>query len=302
MQLEKIKNEFEKRYTSSCGYVSFCGKPITFLRGEGKIMGCCVSVGCKLAVGKREDDRVVVQFSHSDKLVTVNSRRMEGGSGEEVERLLESVKKLGVTVGGARLLFCFNSRLEVPYLRLLLMSLESFCDNIPEEREVLRCFGDFEEGVLCRDAKENYISVSGGKSPEYFPLNKERYRIVLTHINDKPCNLRDVASSPISRGVEALRNCDMEELGRLITAEAVAVAKKNGMKKTLHLLDVAKAQKESAGSGVLKEGGIFSLVESKEVDSFIRNVSAQYRGYYGGAPDFYVADTKSAEKMWIQGK
>lgn len=299
MQLEKIKTEFEKRYTSSCEYVSFCGKPITFLRGEGKIMGCCVSVGCKLAVEKREDDRIIVQFSHSNKLVTVNVGKMEGGSGEEVEKVLTAIKKAGVEVGGARLLFCFNSRLDVPYLRLLLMSLESFCENVPPQRELLRCFDDYEEGALCAEAKESYITVVNGKRTEYFPLNKERYRIVLGHIKDNPCNIRSMDSDVVTRGVEAVEKNDIRELGRLITADGIAVAKKNKMKKTYNLLEVANGYKEAVGNGVLKDGGIFSIVESKNVDFFIRNISAEYRGYYGGAPDFYITDIRSSGGIWI---
>lgn len=298
MQLEKIKTEFEKRYTSSCEYISFCGKPITFLRGEGSIIGCCVSVGCKLAVERREDDRIVVQFSHSDKLITVNSKRMEGGSGEAVERVLASIKKTGVEVGGARLLFCFNSRLEVPYLRLLLLSLDSFCEKVPPHREILRHFGDFEEGMLCAQAKENYITVIDGKNPEYFPINKERYRIVLSHIKDRPCDDRCIEPCLVSRGEDALRQSDIDELGRLITLEAKALAKKNKMKKTSDLLEAATEQGKSAGSGILNEGGIFSLVESKNVDFFIRNLSAEYRSYYGSAPDFYITDTSSSGGMW----
>ena len=60
---------------------------------------------------------------------------------------------------------------------------------------------------------------------------------------------------------------------------------------------MACRQREAVGNGVIDEGGIFSLVENKNVDAYIRNLSMEYRRFYGAAPDFYVTDTETCGRI-----
>ena len=72
MSCDKVKSDFRKRYASDCENIFFMGKPVTFFAGNGGILGCGVSAGGFLALEKRQDDRVMIQFSHTDKFLTFN--------------------------------------------------------------------------------------------------------------------------------------------------------------------------------------------------------------------------------------
>ena len=95
---------------------------------------------------------------------------------------------------------------------------------------------------------------------------------------------------------KALGKRDYLAFGQILNSETEKLIKKNSGKSTKNLFKTATELGESIGNGVLDEGGIFSVVENKNVDSFVRNISLEYRKYFGKDPDFYVTDYSSSHK------
>ena len=299
MNCEKIKTDFKKRFESDCEKIYFMGKPLTFFKGNGRSLGCSVSAGCFLAMEKRDDERLMIEFSGSDRFITVNASELDKINSDEIFSVLSKVQKIGVKIGGVRLFFYHNTRLHTENKDILLSALNSFCENVPPCAELYRHFDDFETGILSATSKANYLSLFDGCKSVYFPLSKDRFKIVLCNIKDKRVRDFAAADTKIDRATDALANGDYMEFGRLLNMEAENVIKRNGLKATAKLFEAAMEQKESLGNGVLYEGGIFSLVENKDVDFFVRNVSAKYRKFYGAAPNFYVTDTETSGLLSI---
>lgn len=298
MNCEKIKTDFNKRFGSECESIYFAGKPITFLKGKGKMLGCGVSVGCYLAIEKRDDDRLMVQFSDSDRFLTVNTNELEIARDNEIFTLLSEVKQLGVKVGGARLFFYTNSALYTPKKTILLSALGAFCRNVPDGTNILRHFEHYDSAMTERCGKENYLFLYDGAGGRYLPLPKERYKIVLCHVEDKKIKEYALTESRIDTAIEALEKGDFSAFGKILNSETERLIKKNSGKATKNLFKTAVELGESLGNGVLDEGGIFSIVENKNVDSFVRNISLEYRRYFGKDPDFYVTDTGACAKVY----
>lgn len=295
MSCDKVKSDFRKRYGVDCENIYFMGKPITFFEGNGKILGCGVSAGGFLALEKRQDDRVMIQFSHTDKFLTFNMESVEVEE-DKFSRFFLRLKKMGVQVGGVRLFFYQNSDLEMPYTSLLLMSLDGFCQNLPTGWELMSEFGNKKLHALALGGKANYLSYINGGRIEYFPLRQSSYKIVICKVCDgKEIDLQGVR---IDRACDALRAEDYGELGRLLTAETGEIIEKNKLKRVECLFEVITKREESVGCGVVDGGTLFSLVENRNVDFFIENVSREYCRYFGASPKFYITDTETAGKIY----
>jgi len=298
MDCENVKIDFKKRYGTDCERVYFMGKPLTFFKSGAGMLGCNVSAGCYLAMEKRDDDRLMIQFSHTDRFITVNSMDLEKKDDNEIFRLLLKLKKIGVRVGGARIFIYHNSKLGFPVDALLLAAADSFCENLPQSAELFRHFPGYEENMLSCMGKTNYLSYFNCGRNIYFPFRKDCLKLVLCHIRDKKVRSYQVEGTKMYSAVEGLKNGDYYKFGRLLNEDAEKIIKQNELKATQNLYSIAVEQRESLGNGVLEDGGIFSLVENKDVDCFIRNVSMLYRRYFGSPPDFYVTDTE--ESGWIK--
>lgn len=298
MNCERIKSDFNKRFGAECERVYFAGKPVTFLKGKGKILGCCVSVGSYLATEKRDDDRLMIQFSHTDQFLTVNAREIHKNRDNEFFKILSDIDKLGIKLGGARLFFYSNSALDTPKKNLLLSALDAFCQNVPGDINIFRHFKHFDSAMLERMSKADHIFLYNGASGQYFPFNKDKFKIILSHVDDKKIEDFSLEESRIDSALEALTESNYTEFGKILNIETERLIKKNGMKTTRKLFKTALEIGESVGNGVLSDGGIFSIVENKNVDSFVRNVSLEYRNHFGKAPDFYVTDTRTGGMIY----
>lgn len=298
MNCENIKTDFNKRYGAECESIYFSGKPLIFLKGKGKVLGSCLSVGCYVAISTRDDERIMVQYSHTDKFLTINASELDINRDNEIFALLSDAQKLGVNVGGARMLFYSNTGLHTPKKALLLASLDSFCDNVPSGVSIFRHFRDFDTAMVEAKGKANYLFLYEGASGRYFPLKNSEYKIVLSHIKDKIIKDYTLEDSRIDGAIEELSAGNYSGFGKILNCETERLIKKYNRKATKNLFMTALELGDSIGNGLLEEGGIFSVVENKKVDSFVRNISLEYRKHFGKDPDFYVTDTQTSGKVY----
>lgn len=292
MNYEKVKEDYKKRYASKCERIYFMGKNLILFKGQGEVLGCSVSVGNFLAMEKRDDERLCVQFSRNDKFITVNASELIRNNDNEIFSTLLKVKEIGGKIGGARMLFYQNSKLHAGDKELLLSALEYFCENIPGRNEIFRHFG-MDDAIMMTSCRENYFTFFNGNRIEYLPFCNNYYKIVLCHIRDRRVRDFFVSDTEGRRAVELLRSGDYWEFGRILNRNTEYIIERNGLKATKNLYSLAVKRKECIGCGVLEDGGVFALIKNDDVDFFVRNLSMEYRRYFGAAPEFYVTDTET---------
>ena len=162
----------------------------------------------------------------------------------------------------------------------------------------MREFGDYSLNTLAQNGKANYLSYINGGQIEYFPLRQSGYKIVICKVSDGNGIKSDLQSGRIDIACDALRAEDYGEFGRLLTAETAEIIKKYKLGKVENLFRVIAKMEESVGCGLVDSGGIFSLVENKNVDFFVENVSREYCRYFGASPKFYITDTETSGKIY----
>lgn len=297
MSCDKVKRDFCKRYASDCENIFFMGKPITFFKGSGGILGCGVSAGSYLALEKRQDDRVMIQFSSTDKFLTFNMESV-GVENNNFSRFFLRLKNMGAKVGGVRLFFYQNSSLSIPDVSLLLMSLDCFCSNLPSRQELMNEFGNYTFQTLAQTGKANYLSYIKGGQTEYLLFRQSGYKIIICKIRDGKGIKVELQRSRIDRAREALRREDYNEFGSLLTAETADVIKAGKLSAVSNLYNVITKREESVGCGIVDDGALFAVVENKYVDFFIENVSREYARYFGASPKFYITDTETAGRVY----
>ena len=108
----------------------------------------------------------------------------------------------------------------------------------------------------------------------------------------------ELQRSRIDRAYEALRLEDYNEFGSLLTAETADMIKAGRLSAVANLYDVITKRVESIGCGIVDDGALFAVVENKDVDFFVENVSREYCRYYGASPKFYITDTETSGKVY----
>ena len=145
MDFEKIKTDYEKRYGKECEKIFFVGMPLTFFGKDAKSISACLSVGEALAMSPRQDGRITIQTSGSDSYEAFNLSRTQKKGDSRIIKIMEDVKKRGITTEGADLFFFKNSRLTDLLEPAMLGSLSGFCKNVPPEEKLLPHFENFEQ-------------------------------------------------------------------------------------------------------------------------------------------------------------
>lgn len=290
MNFQEANNDFKKRYERSANKIYFVGKPLIFLRDAQRVMGCATSIGGAILVAPRKDGRLCLEFSNSADFFTSNVNELKHNQDNSVFEILQRLRDTGVELGGADILFYYNTGLLAPKLPMIIAALSSFCKNVPKESEVIRHFEDFQKHTVCLQSKKDCITIFDGKNAEYVHLPDSMVKIVISKIKDKR-SMKIAESKEIDSAISAAGCLDLEKLGRILNKSAEDTIRKNKKTQTVELFNVAKSQGYALGSGFFGDGGIFSIVENKLVDSFMQNLASYYGRYFGQRPDFYVTNT-----------
>lgn len=294
MNYKKTFADFEKRYGEKCSAAFFAGKPLIFFSRPALTIGCCVSTGSALLVLPRSDGRLIAQASGSDFFLSCNTNEFKNNRDKRIVDLLLRAEKYGVSVGGAMLLFSQSTELLVPNEPLLFCAMRSFCRGAEDARELTLHFEKFQENTISVTSKKDRITVFDGKNVQYAPLPDSQVKIVLCHTgSEEPVKHRPEVVSAQS-ALSALSAGDIEKFGELLNRETEAVLTKNKLKQTTALFRTALKMGDAYGSGILEDGGIFSIVKNSRVDTFMHNLGSEYEKHFGSCPDFYVTRTEDS--------
>lgn len=289
MNFENIYTDFEKRYGVQCKRAYFIGKPIIFFDCPGLTVGTAVSAGAFVSAAQRDDGRVIVQFSDNTKFLNSNILDFEYYKDEKIFDLLMKVQRYGVKVGGVRLLLSRNTKLYMPDDMMLLSSLDSFCTNVPEISGLITHFNNFEKNIISVSSRCDTAVVFDGQNARYAPFYDSDVKVVLCNIKEKINGKISSQEAGASDAVSALETGDFENFGNILNSQTEKYFANNKReKKSKQLFEATVKLGDAYGSGVLEDGGIFSVVKNSRVDAFMHNLGAEYERYFGGYPDFYV--------------
>ncbi len=294
MDYKKIFTDFEKRYGVKCEEAYFLGKPITFFSRAGLTVGTAVSVGGCLALSRRDDDRIIMQFSESDKFLSCNKFDFKYNKDKKIIKLLCDVEKYGVKVGGVRILAHYNTALSHPFESMLFSALGGFCESVPKPQELIKYFDDFENNMIALSSKKDSVSVFDGQRVRYLPFPDSDVKIVFANIGEKISITKTPQDGAVKDGIDALRSKDWEKFGKILDRETKWILEKNKLKAVKNLFDTAVRIGDAYGSGILEDGGIFSVVKNSRVDTFMHSLGLEYEKHFGARPDFYVTKAEDS--------
>lgn len=289
MDFEKIRTDYEKRYGKRCEKIFFSGLPITFFGKDSERISGCLSLGEALALSARDDGRITVQVSGSDGYESFNLS-CSGKNDNRIVKLLDMAKKRGITTGGADLFLFRNSRLTDLLEPLVLGGLSGFCQNVPPREKLLPHFDNFEQNVDALSGKAGHFTVFDLQRKYYLSFFGGKIKIVIVDFGEGSAVKRDLNLSSAKDAICAVKKNDFEKFSMLLTKESKEILRRNKADKELGHLEFAEKCGDGVGCGILGEGKMFVLVQNEKTDTFIRNLSLEYRKFRGGTPEFYVTD------------
>ena len=290
MDFEKIKTDFEKRYDRTCENIYFAGMGMGLFSENAKTLSGCVTLGEAMAVAKRDDERITVQFSGSDSMTSFNVNEIDAHIGMRVARLLKNAQNCGITVGGADIFIFKNSRITDLLEPLIIGGLSAFCKNVPRKESLLARFESYEENMVTLSGKSKSLTLFDGQRTTHIPFFDGKYKVVITYTGGYALNKKGMRKSSFQDALSALKKGDAEKFGAFLDKDTRKLLKESkGMSQEGIFLAATKT-KDALGNGIMPNGSVFSLVENDKVDSFIHNVSVWHQKHFGGVPDFYVTD------------
>ena len=289
MDFEKTAVDFEKRFCRKCERILFCGMPLTVLKGENMALSAALSVGGCVALSKRRDGRFTAEFDDNEKYISGNVIEMELHKAEPMLEFLTRLKLTGARLGGADVLFEYNTGLYSEYEPLLLAAMYCFCKDMPSPEEAKKCLSCPKRDFAAFCGTENALLFCGEKNV-YIKFSDNVVKMVLCHIDEKN-EIPVFDNETLINAAKILSLGDYRRFGELITRED----RGSDMKKnTKNLFEIAREQKDALGLGISESGGIFAIVENKKVNGFIQNLKREYETYCGASPDFYVTRTENS--------
>lgn len=289
MDFEKIAVDFEKRFSKKCEGILFCGMPLTLLKSENMTLSAALSVGGCVAVARRRDGRFTAEFDDNKRYISVNVLEAELHKAEPMIEFLTRLKALGAKLGGADVLFEYNTGIYNEFEPLLLSGMYLFCRDMPKPEKARECLSRRERDFVAFCGNENTILLTGEKNV-YIKFRDSAVKIVLCHAGGKN-KIPAFSDETVLNAAKILALGDYVRFGELITREYKACDMKNPAK---NLFEIALEQKDALGLGLSESGGIFAIVENKKVNSFIQNLKKEYETYCGTSPDFYVTRTENS--------
>ena len=289
MDFKKIAADFEKRFNKKCEKLFFCGMPLTILKGENLCLSAALSVGGGAAVARRRDGRFTAEFDGNKKYISKNVTDAEPHGSEPMIKFLTRVRECGAKLGGADILFEYNTEIYSEYEPLLLSAMYRFCKDMPDIKNAVMCLSYPKRDIAAFYGLENTLLLAGEKNV-YIKFSDSVAKIVICHIDVKT-ELPFFTDETLINAAKILSLGDYRRFGELITTE-YGKSNLNNAAKTL--FEAAREQKDALGIGIAESGGIFAIVENKKVNAFIQNLKKEYETYYGSAPDFYITRTENS--------
>lgn len=293
MNSEKIEKSFSMRFGRACEQICFCGKGITFLEGSDACLCASVSAGGYLAVARRTDGRFTAEFDDSQKYISSNVSELVYHNGEPLLEFLEQVQKCGVTLGGADVLFRFDTEIYKDFEPLLLSGTYTFCKKTVPPLELKACLTK-ESAFVEMIGKKGTLLFSQDGRYEYIKISDKAVKVVLCYIEEENQTGR-ACDICVKNAAKYLAIGDYVNFGEIITNEYKESIKAGKVgRKTKELFSLALKLKDGLGYGILKDGGIFAVVENKKVNAFVQNIRTEYENYCGAPPDFYITRTENS--------
>lgn len=290
MEFEKVYEDFEKRYEKKCDFAFFAGMPIIFFKSPELELGCALSIGGYAAARRRADERVVVQFSDSTDFVTVNlSEREKSRRGTVCGAFYEAYEK-GILNNGAEILFRYNTSLYRPDNAMMI----KLAEEISGEKTVDLC-SDVALGFYSR---QNHVTAFDGGKPFYYPFPDNLVKIIISDWGERKQPADLCLSEFCEKGVSALEKGDYEKLGVILNEQTKEVL--SGDKSAFcEAFEITKIYGDAYGSGVCRDGKLYSVVPNSSVDMFIFNFSREFKNRIGGKPRFYITRAEDCGILYL---
>ena len=289
MDINEIRKDFSQRYEKDCEDIFFVGQPVVFFESPGKTISACLSVGECMAYCKRDDDRVTIQFSENDRKVSFNLQELFSNKNEWYAREFISLQEFGINTFGGDFFIYKNSQITKLSRPLLAGTFLNASKTRFNKEMILAKYEDFADNMASLSGRHGCFSAMDGHRISHFRFFSNT-KIVLSVVDKNFVIRKRDDSKTIDEALLSVKHGDVEKFGKLLDKGTELLIKENAVGKTALLFDSAKETNDAFGNGILKNGGIFSVVHEEKIDTFIGNLSAKYRKFYGGTPDFYVTE------------
>ncbi len=295
MDLENSREDFFKRYQRDANVAVYSGMPLIFSESDNGIAGTSISAFGALVLAPRNDGRITIGFSDSTDFFTANVNELSANNNNEIFDALLKFQEIGIKLGGADILFYYNTPLNTPSVTLLAAACPFFCENVPKGTEIIRHFPDYSKNLTGLLSRKDCAVIAEAKGTRYAHLPASEIKIVISTAS-KNTKIKRVADNN-TEIYDALLKGDLAKFGESLNRKTARLLEKSKPSMAGELFYAAKNQKYALGSGIMENVGIFSIVENKFVDSFMQSLSAYCGMYLGKRPDFYVTDALGAGKV-----
>lgn len=294
MDFKKVSESFEKHFMNKCEKICFAGMPITILKGGNLCLSAALSVGGCIALAKRKDGRFNVRFDDNEKHIVSNIAEAEYHKDEPMLEFFSRPKSFGAKLGGADIVFEYNTKIYNEYEPLLLSAMYTFCNDMPNIEDAKICLTDAKRDFVSMAGKKDTILLHGAGEYTYIKFPESRVKIVLCIVKDKN-NITGAYGAMLENAAKSLALGDYITFGEIITNEHKRSIESGGIgKASKEIFELAVRLKDTCGCGFLEKGGIFAIVINSRVNAFVQNLKKEYETYYGAPPDFYITRTENS--------
>lgn len=300
MDFDKTCLDFEKRYGKKCDFVYFIGMPVIFFSSPAMTVGCAVSVGGYAAARHRDDDRIIIQFSDSDRFLNCSYAEMKHNKDEKIYDLFLKAERLGAKNCGAEILLRYNTKLSHPYREMLLCLMNGLCSKCPDTFELIKHFDNYESNTICMYSRKNHAEVFDGQQISYCPLSDSEVKIVIADCGYEIMSVPESPQEDTRKAAEALNCGDLAEFGRLLNRHYASYFSEHHKKSAAaKLFNTAVNLGDAYGSGITRDGRLYSIVKNSMADSYMQNLNREYKQYFGGSLDFYVTRAEDSGIRYV---
>ena len=294
MNFEKVAKSFNMHFGRECERICFSGLGIPIMQGRDASLCASLSAGRCLALARRVDGRFTAEFDDSQKYVSANVSELIYHKGEPMLEFLENVKKCGMELGGADVLFEYSEGMFEDYEPLLLSATYFFCPKTVPPDKLKTCLSNQLVDLVSMAGRRETLLYIQGEKHFYIKFSDKIAKIVLCCINEEN-RLRKTDGAALNGAALSISAEDYIRFGQSVTEEYKRLIKTGGAgRRTKTLFETAVNLGDALGCGILEKGGIFAIVENNKVNAFVQNLKKEYENYCGAAPDFYVTRTENS--------
>jgi len=290
MDYEKIRTDFEKRYGKTCESIYFVGKKVDFFSKDELSVSACLTVGEALALTKRQDEKITVQVSGEDDMVSFSASELEINQKNSLASLLIKAREFGIKSDGADIFIYKNTGITNLFKPLMIGGLSGFCQNVPPKERLIPLFENYVENMKTLSGRKGCFLIFDGQKVKYKAFFGGRYKIVIASLEEekelktKPC------MQSVTEGIDAIKKGDAEAFGRILNVDTVRFLETQEKCKAHKIYSAVTDLPDAVASGILDGGDVYSLVKNDKIDVFIHDTQSVFRKKFGGNLNFYVTD------------